>query len=145
MTLFTLKRVLANPKDLPRFVEGQLITAHQLQAIPQAINALEAAVGFPQTTFKAFQLGQATSAGDLNQFIQPLTRLSHRLGWIINLKKFPVRPGALITAQTLNELVDTINALDHRSSMAAAPEVKDGARASRGLIASNGGSIYKPL
>ena len=64
--------------------------------------------------FKAFQLGQAIAAGDLNQFIHPLTRLSHRLGLVINLKNFPVRTGALITAQTLNELVDAINALNHR-------------------------------
>jgi hypothetical protein len=109
------QNLFARDKDLPRFLVGQLITAVQLEKIPQAIGALETFWGLPQTTFQAFQLGQAITAGDLNQFIKPLTRLGQRLGLTTNLRGFPVQTGDLITAETLNEIVDAINALRHRS------------------------------
>ena len=114
VTAAETQNALAKDKDLARFLAGQLITAVQLEKIPQAIDALEIFWGLPQTTFRAFQLGQAITADDVNQFIKPLTRLGQRLGLTTNLRGFPVKSGDLITAETLNEIIDSINALKHR-------------------------------
>jgi hypothetical protein len=107
------KRHLIAGEDPPlsRFVNGQIITAQRLEEIPRAINHLETAIHFPQTLFHPFRTGSSVTAAELNQFVQPLIRLGHRLGVTTALTKYPLKPGDLVTAEILNEVVDAINAL----------------------------------
>ena len=94
---------------LPAFRSGQVLEARDLIRIQHAINIAQSRLCIETTIFEPFREGQFLTAEFLNQLLLPIDSLRRHLGLPIRWKKFPVEPGVVLTANTLNELQAAVN------------------------------------
>ena len=94
---------------LPAFRSGQVLEAKDLIRIQHAINIAQSRLYIETTIFEPFREGQFLTAEFLNQLLLPIDSLRRHLGLPIRWKNFPVEPGVVLTANTLNELQAAVN------------------------------------
>lgn len=94
---------------LPWFYDGQKIAEENLNPIISAINLSELVLKLDATNFEPFENGMVLNANHFNRFIKPIERLRTKIGMQTNWDVFPVKSGARLNADMMNELVDNLN------------------------------------
>lgn len=100
---------ILNKALLPRFRDGQFLTAWDFLQIQQSINAIECIAKMRTTKFDPFYNGQFLTAEVLNQLVPPIKNLILEHGHYYVFKHFPASDGIHLTEEILNELIDKIN------------------------------------
>jgi hypothetical protein len=94
---------------LPRFYDGQYLTAISLLRFQIAINAIEASLSLKTTAFQPFTHGQTLEADHLNDLTPPVDAVRAILGLPTKFFHFPFRREQVLKPEQLNELVDRLN------------------------------------
>jgi len=94
---------------LPAFTDGELVQDYDLNRVMQAINSIEARIDLSLTEFRLMKKGQIVGASQINQLLEPIARIRHKLGLAVKWEHHPVAPRQMYTAAHLNEIYGTLN------------------------------------